>query len=307
MFFISHAQEIAVALRSTTVPPRTIVKLAKILDGIQSASNIFIPEGSRAGYQSLDICSVCLAVSKRIRVGSGVIRILEHDPEHLAKRLLTLQALSNNRFVLGIGTGPAGSHPKRTIQSMLERLDATIKNFKKFAEGSSHKTPETFIATLRPGIAKAVAGHSDGILLNFCSPQYVRKLIRTLDRDSDKPLTVSCYLKIFYSRNNEMAKQMLVRELASYNLNPSYHEMFKSAGVAPKIVDANSSLASNKGLDLDDKLLEISLANPTGEELHTYVRRFRDAGVNLPCLYPYFESNEKEAFIVSKVKELVQP
>jgi len=53
-------------------------------------------------------------------------------------------------------------------------------------------------------------------------------------------------------------------------------------------------------------LLEISLPNPTKEELASYVETFRDAGVDLPCLYPYFESTEHEAFKVSKVEEIVR-
>ena len=303
---VPHDEVIAVALRSTTIPPRTIVKLAKMLDGNHSLSHIFIPEGSKGGFQSLDISSACLAVSKRLHIGSGVIRILEHDPDVLAKRLLTFQELSGNRFFLGIGTGPPGKFPKQTIRSMLGRLDATIERFRKLAEESSRKIPETFIATLRVGIAKVVAGHSDGILLNFCPPQYAGKLIKSIGNASGKRPTVSCYLKIFYSRSEETAKRMLVEELVSYNLNPSYHEMFKSAGVAQEIASANSALASGREHDLDGKLRQISLANPTKGELASYVNRFRAAGVDIPCLYPYFESNEDETFMISKVKELTR-
>src|SRR5213593_4128290 len=84
-----HGEEIAIALRSTVVAPRTAVELAKKLDGIRSLSHIFIPEVSqKGGFQSLEISSACLGVSKRLRIGSGVIRILEHDPDLLAARLL---------------------------------------------------------------------------------------------------------------------------------------------------------------------------------------------------------------------------
>jgi len=268
---------------------------------------VFIPESSQGSFQSLDISSACLAVSKRLRIGSGVIRILEHEPTALANRLLTLQELSDNRFILGIGTGRPSSNPKQTIQSLLERLHSTRESFRKFGEPMPHlRMPETIIATLRRGIAKAVTGHSDGILLNFCPPAHVRDLVSSLDRSSGKLPTVLCYLKLFYSRNEDTARAMLVGEFASYNRNQNYHEMFESAGVADDIASASSALGSNRDVHLSEKLRQISLANPTGKELADYVGRFRDAGVDVPCLYPYFEYNEEEAFKMSKVGEIVQ-
>jgi hypothetical protein len=276
------------------------------LDNVRSLSHIFIPEGSQGGFTSLDISSASLAVSKRLRIGSGVIRILEHEPSLLARRLLTLQELSNNRFVLGIGTGRAGSDPKLTIRSMLESLHSARENFQKFVAGSPGLTmPETFIATLRKGIAKAVADHPDGILLNFCQPEHARDVVKALG-DTRRRLIVSCYLKIFYSRNMAIAQRMLIEEFAGYDQNPSYHKMFRLAGIAKEITRASSALSSGKIPDLSEKMLKISLANPTMKELEDYVRGFRAAGVDLPCLYPYFEPGEDEAFKIDKVEEIVR-
>ncbi len=268
---------------------------------------MFIPEGSQGGFRSLDISSACFGVSKKLRIGSGVIRILEHDPDVLASRLLTLQALSDNRFVLGIGTGRPTGDPKQTIQSMLDRLRSTMQSFEKFSQSfPGLRKPETFIATLRRGIAKAVIGHSDGILLNFCPPDHARDLVRSLEKSPNKRPRVSCYLKIFYSRNEDTAKRMLIEEFANYNRIPSYHQMFESAGVADEIASASSALASKGGVQVSGKLLKISLPNPTRKQLSAHVGTFRDAGVDLPCLYPYFENNEDEAFKISNVEEIVQ-
>ena len=145
-----HYDQSAVAFRSTVFVPRTIVELVKRLESIRSLSHVFVPEGSQGGFTSLDICSAGLAVTKRLQIGSGVIRILEHDPSLLARRLLTLQQLTDNRFVLGIGTGPAGADPKLTIQSMLDRLRLTRESFAKCVEDMSDvRIPEIFIATIR--------------------------------------------------------------------------------------------------------------------------------------------------------------
>jgi hypothetical protein len=303
--FLPRDEKFALAFRSTTVPPRTIVQLANRLDTVRSLSHIFIPEGSQRGFTALDVSSACLGFSERLHIGSGVIRILEHDPNVLARRLLTLQQLSDNRFVLGIGTGPAGTNPKQTIRSMLEHLRLVRASFERHEEDSSGvHMPGTFIATLRKGIAKAVAGHSEGILLNFCPPEHARSIINALG-DDRQGLIVACYLKIFYARDKPTANRMLIEEFADYNQNPSYHKMFESVGVAEEIERASSSLGSAMGIHPCEKLTRISLANPTKTELASYVATFREAGVDLPCLYPYFEPDEEEVFKISKVEEAV--
>jgi alkanesulfonate monooxygenase SsuD/methylene tetrahydromethanopterin reductase-like flavin-dependent oxidoreductase (luciferase family) len=303
---LPHNDLFAIAFRSTVFDPRTIVELAKRLDNVRSLSRLFVPEGSQGGFTSLDICSGSLAVSRRLRIGSGVIRILEHDPSLLARRLSTLQKLSDNRFVLGIGTGRAGAEPKLTIRSMLDRLRLTRDSFVVCAKISPGvRMPEMFIATLRKGIARAVAGHSDGILLNFCPPEHAKGVINSLGASRGR-LIVSCYLKIFYSRNERTANKMLIEEFARYNENPSYHALFKSVGVAHELEQANRALGSNKIIRPSENLMRISLANPTDAELAAYVTRFREAGVDLPCLYPYFEPGEDEAFKMSKVEEMIR-
>ncbi|HZY95111.1 MAG TPA: LLM class flavin-dependent oxidoreductase [Candidatus Bathyarchaeia archaeon] len=285
--------------------PHTIVELAERLDQVRSLSHVFIPDIGQ-GFTSLDICSACLAVSKRLRVGSGVVRILEYEPSVLARRMFTLQELSGSRFVLGIGTGPVGSDPGLTIRSMIDGLHSTRESFTKFAGGLARvRVPETFIATLRKGIAKTVAGECDGILLNFCPPEHVRDVVRSIG-ELRQGLIVSCYLKIFYARELATAYRMMMKEFAHYDQNPSYHKMFMSIGVAEEIARMKTALKTGENVSPSEKLLEISLASPSRTMLTAYVNKFREAGVDLPCLYPYFEPGEDEAYKMSKVMEIVQ-
>jgi probable F420-dependent oxidoreductase len=45
------------------------------------------------------------AVTERLRVGTGVMLVAQHDPITLAKRIATLDVISGGRFMLGVGTG----------------------------------------------------------------------------------------------------------------------------------------------------------------------------------------------------------
>jgi len=165
--------------------------------------------------------------------------------------------------------------------------------------------PTTFAAALRKGMATKVADSSDGLLLNFCPPEHARDVIHALGSVRKRPV-IACYLKIFFSRIDAVATKMLIREFADYNRIPSYHGLFESVGVAADIESAIESLDWDNSPAPSQSLLRISLANPTNKDLNAYVSKFRRAGVDLPCIYPYFEPSEDEAFKIRKVEEIVR-
>ena len=73
--------------------------------------------------------------------------------------------------------------------------------------------------------------------------------------------------------------------------------MFEEAGVAGAI--ASLGKGSSK---IPDGLLEVSLPNPTKQEVAQLLGRFARAGVNLPIVYPYVSGGE--GYQLEVVKEL---
>jgi probable F420-dependent oxidoreductase len=49
--------------------------------------------------------SAAAAVTERLRLGTGICLVVERDPIQLAKEVASLDALSNGRFIFGIGAG----------------------------------------------------------------------------------------------------------------------------------------------------------------------------------------------------------
>ncbi|MGA2875001.1 MAG: LLM class flavin-dependent oxidoreductase [Nitrososphaerales archaeon] len=284
-----------IAFRSSIITPGDIVKFAKIVDQ-SNFTNIFINESS-PDLDALEICSASLGVSKGVLVGSGVIRLLEHDENLLLRRLKTLQAISGNRFVLGVGTGSPGPDPGQKIDLMLQRLQNLRKDF-----GSS-AFPQVFIATLKTGIAKKVAGSSEGILLNFCTPEHARRVVASYKEAFSGSTEFACYLKVFYSKSDAVAKKLLVREFENYATLEQYRKMFEIDGVLPEVKSASEYLRKNGSVP--SSLLRISLMNPSAYELEEYVSRFRDAGISLPCIYPYFSGDDGFEFRLEKIRSIV--
>jgi alkanesulfonate monooxygenase SsuD/methylene tetrahydromethanopterin reductase-like flavin-dependent oxidoreductase (luciferase family) len=285
----------AIALRPGVHSPKGILKLASILDG-SSVGSIFIPDVP-SGFESIELSCGALALTSNVSIGSGIIRILEHEEKTLLKRLVAIQSMSGNRFILGVGTGSPGSKPRDTIDRMLARIEAVRAYFEKLDQSLELKMPSTYIATLKSGIAKRVKGHSTGLLLNFCSPEYAKSLISSVGRDD---LDYACYLKVFYSRNQRIAEELFVEEFSKYDSLPQYHAMFEKDGLAESISKVRSTSPSN----IPGELKRVSLANPTIEELKEYVDRFVKSGVKLPCVYPYFAKGEDPSYIVETIKKI---
>jgi len=59
----------------------------------------------RATFEPLETLSYVAALSERIKLGTSVIDALFHVPVMLARRLATLDQLSNGRVIAGLGQG----------------------------------------------------------------------------------------------------------------------------------------------------------------------------------------------------------
>jgi alkanesulfonate monooxygenase SsuD/methylene tetrahydromethanopterin reductase-like flavin-dependent oxidoreductase (luciferase family) len=303
------------SLRPELYSPNEIIDFARLADMSNEISHLFFPD-IPTGPESIELSVVSLAVTERVRIGSGVLRLLEHDPKILARRLETTQNFSGNRFVLGIGVGSPGPHPRETIETMFTRLeDIKIRfgssNASSPDQNKKAEFPEVFIATLRLGMAQRSLGHADGLLLNFCSPRYAQTLISKLDAKAkengiSRSVSLGCYVKVFFAKDQRAADKRLIEEFVKYDSLSQYHKMFEEVGVASLIKTTCERLSTNHGSELPSELKEISLSNPSKEELRGMIQEFRKAGIDLPCIYPYFVPNEVSEYKMEVVKMILE-
>lgn len=298
-------EKLAIALRFGIFSPQEIRFASKLADKWENLAAIFLPDG-RSGYEAIEMASWILAETQRIFAGSGVIRLPEHDPLLLARRVQTIQGFDSNRLILGVGTGTPGPDPRRSVRETLQKLNELNKIFQSFPEGI--EPPEIYIATLKTGIAKQVAGFADGLLMNFCSPKHTSIIVEAAKPQTVSPIEFACYLKIFYSsKNKETADRLMIQEFLNYDSTAQYHQMFIQDGTAEAIAKFRQKDDWKRGaVNVPNELLTVSLSNPRDDELDRYVRSFRDAGVTLPVLYPYFPADENPEFKRSTLENLTR-
>ncbi|MEM3197661.1 MAG: LLM class flavin-dependent oxidoreductase [Conexivisphaerales archaeon] len=299
--------KLGVALRPTVFTPKEIVKIVAALDNrAKVLTTVFIPDVA-AGAEPIELSIASLAASKRLHVGSGVIRITEHDTEQLARRILTAQSVSDGRFILGVGTGAVGKDPATKINAMFGKL-SELKD--KILQRKSATIPKVYIATLRRGIARISAGRCDGILMNFCSAEHAGRVISSFRSEHKGDAEFACYIKIFYSHDVEIAQRNMIQEFANYDSLPQYQKMFIEDCVHEDILHAKEELAAGR-VYVTESLARISLFNPSPSSLADLIDHFTKSGITLPVIYPYFDESDdqeyKQKILLFTLKQLDKP
>jgi len=280
--------EVGIAIRSTVFPPHLILTIVPEFDS--SFSTVWFPSvGAR--FDSLDMCGLSLGATRRLNAGTGVIRLHEQDLGQLASRADTLSQGSQNRFILGMGTGPLTG---RAAVNQLVDLAKKLRD-------SYPKTPQipVYFAALGPRMVRAAFENADGVLLNFCSPRYASSVISGVASRKKDGFRVACYVKLFFAENDSESRRMLADEFVSYDSLPHYHRMFE----AMRITIFFESFGNHREVsdpDTSGEISEISLSNPTQGQVRELLERFREAGVDSPVAYPYVSGTDDYKLSVLK-------
>ncbi len=276
--------ELGLALRSSVFAPKESVKIAT---GLDSISHFFIPDVSQTIDPVIIAHSILMSRSD-CSAGSGVIRLLEHDVSYTAKQVRTIQAMTDNRFFLGVGTGnvPAGK------SDVIKQFISSVSSMKSF-----DSELKIYVAALKEGMAKRAAGIADGIILNFSTFNHARKMAKIFKENGGK--VVFSYLKVFISWNKNAAQRMALEELEKYSSLPHYASLFERENITSK--------ATN---NVEDKIKELQekgvlLVNPSASELYNAISFFVKSGVDIPVIYPYFSLNYSYQEKMEQLKKLI--
>ena len=90
-----------------------------------------LPREYSHSYDPFVALAYAAAATERIKIGTGVCLVIQHDPIVLAKQVASLDRLSRGRFQFGVGAGwnldeirNHGTDPKRRFSVLRERVEA---------------------------------------------------------------------------------------------------------------------------------------------------------------------------------------
>ena len=186
---------------------------------------------------SLKGLAVAAAETNRLRLATGVISI-DRRPSHEIVDAVRRLRLPEDRLVLGIG-GTAKPSPLSRVERAISELRSELEC-------------RVMVGALGPKMRKLGAERSNGLLLNWLTPDAARAAVADRDRDAtraDREAIEAC----LYVRTalGARAGERMAREAERYATIPSYRANFERMGVAAieTTVAASSPGGIREGLD----------------------------------------------------------
>ena len=283
--------DLGIALRSTIFPPNLILRISPRLDS--SFSTVWFPSVEPV-FDSLEMCALSLGATDRLKAGTGVIRLHEYDPADLGRRAQTLSQGSQNRFILGVGTGGLRG------PGAVDQLVGLTKKLR--SDHLKTQSIPVYFAALGPRMVRAGFENAEGVILNFCSPRYVSSVTSRAGRKKDD-FRVTCYIKLFFAEDDGEARKMLADEFTHYHAIPQYHQMFEAMGLS-RTLQVFRDRREIAARDITESISEISIPNPTHEQVLELLESFREAGVDSPIVYPYVAgADDFKLRVVEKLRD----
>jgi len=273
-----------------------------------------------SGKEAFAVLAALCGVTKRIRLGTGIVNFYSRTPTLLAMAARTLHDLSGGRFALGLGTGGPGFMERGhglAIEKPLRRARETIEivrgllSSKRFSyegewfhirnfrlrEGPLVERIPIYLSALNPKMTALAARIADGFISNWPSPESIEEQQAIVKREAEsegrdpKEIKVMTLLMTCPDPNDERAVQAMRRGLAFYCASPHYHHIADISGLGPQVRKV-MEVWEIKDFDaatrfVTDAMLEKFSLTGSPDACRKRLRRLLDTGV-YPIIYPLF-------------------
>jgi len=181
--------------------------------------------------------------SSTLRFGTAIIPVYTHGPASLASQTATMDQAAPGRFVLGIGSssnviverwnGITFEKPYQRVRDTIRFLRAAMTGEKVVAEyetfaingfrlGLVPKQPvPIMVAALRPGMLRLAGREGDGAIINWLSPDDVKKVVPYVhEGGADKEVIARIF--VLLTEDADMARGIGRSMISAYLNVPVY-------------------------------------------------------------------------------------
>ncbi|HCP23364.1 MAG: LLM class flavin-dependent oxidoreductase [SAR202 cluster bacterium] len=285
---------------------------------------VWVPEGG--GRDSLTSLATIAMKTEKVKLGTGILPIFARTPTNTAMGASGMAAVSNGRFMLGLGVGHAPTveskdgipfkapmtRMRETIQIIKGLLSGEEVNFsgKQFnVSGASMgaATPKTkvpvYIAALGPQMLEMVGELADGVLMNWTAADYLTEAVGHIKRGADKAgrdmgeIDIAGYVRVAVGDDVSAARDSLRYQVARYASNPFYRNFFAQTGFDKEMSAAASALADGN-LDkaaesITEEMQDQVAVVGTVDECRNALEKRRAAGLQMPVIAPFAVGDNK--------------
>ena len=278
------------------------VARAKLVEkhGYESLWTIQLPNARDASL----VLAAYAGATERVKLGTGVLPIYTRHPTAMLQMAATLDELSGGRFILGIGVshkvtveGMWGLKLEHPVESMREYVSivraglvegAASVDGKHFSAHWTYSAPRRgnlpiMLSALSPHMLELAGEVADGVVLWMCGPAYIRDVVvphvtagRLKAGKSIEGFEIVAAVQSCLTSDLAGARSVFRQVVERYSSLPYYRRVMDASGFADELAAGTVS----------DLMIDELSALGDEPRLKESLRRYREAGVTLPCVFP---------------------
>jgi 5,10-methylenetetrahydromethanopterin reductase len=262
------------------------------------------------------LAATILQATKRLVVGTGITSPFRRHPQTLAVDAATLNELSSNRFILGLGAAERLIRTFRIAGTPIEGMRDAFAilrgiygsdNFtyegRVFAVATPHRRlapkPRIYMGALGPRMLNLAGELADGVILSrrtAFSAKYVKRAIervtrraREVERDPSRIDSVG-FFETILAKDGDEARQFAKKILGTYTIPGTPQNVLDLEGISEADIEKVKTNYLEGDLDAatsnvtDDLVDKFALAG-TPDECLEKLRKHAGTGLKCPILY----------------------
>jgi 5,10-methylenetetrahydromethanopterin reductase len=292
---------------------REILLCAKMADQQENVDSLWVPESW--GRESFATLGAISQLTKKVRLGTSIISIYSRTPATVAMAATTLDMLSDNRTIIGLGTSTAAivenwhglkfDRPASRMKEYIEclRLMARgekvkyngeffqINNFKILHQPQRADIP-IFMAAVNKKMVSMASKLADGTLLYLRPLEELKKTVSELKQATKekKGFEIACsFICAISNKEPEKARDRAATTLAFYVAVGKYYSKFLADnGFRIEVEDITAEYrkagADSAARFVSDRMLSSLVICGNSEECRESLSKFLSTGITLPIM-----------------------
>ena len=291
---------------------------------------VWVPEG--AGRDAMTQLTAIAMTTQSLKLGTGILPVFSRTPMLTAMTAAGLAAVSQGRFILGLGVGhqPAVENGHGvSFRRPLTRLRETITIVRGLLQGepvthqgrvfnvsdaglggSAPAEPvPIYIAALGPKMLELAGEVADGVLLNWTASGYLKEAVEHVHQGAAKAgrdpsqIDIAGYIRVAVGEDPDSiraARASLQRQIARYSGMSYYRNFFDGTGFQSEMA------AAQRALERGDSETAYSVITPemqdqvavvgTAEHCRTELEKRRSLGLQLPVVAPFAVGGHRASY-----------
>ncbi|MCH9016520.1 MAG: LLM class flavin-dependent oxidoreductase [Chloroflexi bacterium] len=278
---------------------------------------VWMTEGS--GRDSLTQLTAIATATSRIGLGTGILPMFSRTPLITAMSSAGLAAVSDGRFILGLGVGNrpatedghgvAYSQPMEHLRDMVHIVRGLLRGEEVSHHGKAITVSRAslgdaapqgrvpiYIAALGPRMLQLAGEVADGVLLSWTAASYLKQAIQHVRDGAAKAgrdpseVEISGYLRVAVTGDLTAGRASLQREIARYAGGAHYRSYFRNTGFGAEMAGAeaardhagNPAMAAAIGENMQS---ELGVVGPA-EVCRARLEELRGMGLTKPVIAP---------------------